>query len=154
MLLLTLSFRPIGKGALHSTSTTSDFLQKRIAELQSKIGENERRLIEYARDHQIFPLDSGRDIQSDRLAALDRGLLEAENLRKAAEAEYQGALAPGAAAAIVEGGNNLQLSTIGARLGRSSAATRRDVDRGRGKLARGERAQQADRGPGRSTKGN
>ncbi|MCM3874402.1 MAG: polysaccharide biosynthesis tyrosine autokinase [Pyrinomonadaceae bacterium] len=108
-----------------STSSTSDFLQKRIAELQSKIGENERRLIEYARDHQIFPLDSGRDIESDRLAALDRGLLEAENLRKAAEAEYQGALAPGAAAAIVEGNNNAQLSAIDARL--ADARQRRAV---------------------------
>ncbi len=99
-----------------STSTASEFLQKRIAELQFKIGENEKRLIEYARDHKIFPLDSGRDIESDRLAALDRGLLDAENARKAAESEYQAALAPGAAAAIVDGSNNAQLSTIESKL--------------------------------------
>jgi len=100
-----------------STSAASEFLQKRIAELQLKIGENERRMIDYAKDHQIFPLDSGRDIGSDRLTTLDRELLAAENLRKSAEAEYQGALAPGAAAAIVEGNpNNSQLSIIDARL--------------------------------------
>jgi capsular exopolysaccharide synthesis family protein len=99
-----------------STSTASEFLQKRIAELQFKIGENEKRLIEYARDHRIFPLDSGRDIESDRLAALDRGLLDAESARKAAESEYQAALAPGAAASIVNSGNNAQLSSTESRL--------------------------------------
>ncbi len=99
-----------------STSAATDFLQKRIAELQLKIGENERRLIEYARDHQVFPLDSGRDIESDRLAALDKGLLDAETQRKAAEADYQGALAPGAATAMVEGSNNTQLGTLDTRL--------------------------------------
>ncbi|MGH9970463.1 MAG: GumC family protein [Pyrinomonadaceae bacterium] len=100
-----------------STSTASEFLQKRIAELQLKIGENDRRLIEYAKNHQIFPLDSGRDIESDRLAALDRGLLEAENQRKAADSEYQAALAPGAAAALIEGSStNGQLSILSARL--------------------------------------
>lgn len=108
-----------------STSTTSEFLQKRIAELQFKIGENERRLIEYAKNHKVFPLDSGRDLNSDRLAALDRGLLDAENLRKAAESEYQAALAPGAAAAIVEGSNNGQLSAIGAKL--ADVRQRREV---------------------------
>ncbi len=99
-----------------STSTASEFLQKRIAELQFKIGENEKRLIDYARDHKIFPLDSGRDIESDRLATLDRGLLDAENARKAAESEYQAALAPGAAAAIVSLSNNLQINSIETRL--------------------------------------
>jgi capsular exopolysaccharide synthesis family protein len=95
-----------------STSTASQFLQKRIAELQFKIGENEKRLIEYARDYKIFPLDSGRDMESDRLAALDRGLIDAENARKTAESEYQAALAPGAAAAIVSASNNVQLNSI------------------------------------------
>ena len=55
-------------------------------------------------------------MEADRLVALDKGLLEAENQRKLAEAEYQAALAPGAAAAIVEGGSNAQLSILGARL--------------------------------------
>lgn len=99
-----------------STSTAGDFLQKRIDETQAKIGENEKWLIDYARDHQLLPLDSGRAIESDRLVSLDRGLLEAENQRKLAEADYQAALAPGAAAAMVEGGNNGQLSTIDSRL--------------------------------------
>jgi succinoglycan biosynthesis transport protein ExoP len=99
-----------------STSSATEFLQKRIAELQLKIGANERRLLEYAKEHEIFPLDSGRDIVADRLTALDKGLLEAENARKAAESQYQAALAPGAAAAIVEGNSNSQLSAIGAKL--------------------------------------
>lgn len=92
---------------VNSTSAAGDFLKKRIEELHVKIGENERRLIEYAKNHQIFPLDSGRDIQADRLAALDKGLLDAENARKAAESEYQAALAPGAASAIVDSSDKL-----------------------------------------------
>jgi polysaccharide biosynthesis transport protein len=97
-------------------SSAGEFLQKRVAELQFKIGENEKRLIDYAKEHQILPPDSGRDIETDRLMTLDRGLLEAEDKRKLAEAEYQAALAPGAAVALVEGGNNGQLATINTRL--------------------------------------
>jgi capsular exopolysaccharide synthesis family protein len=100
-----------------SNSTASDFLQKRIAELQFKIGENEKRLIDYAREHQMLPPDSGQNLETDRLVALDRALIEAENARKLAEAEYQAALAPGAAAAMVEGSGNSQLTSINTRLG-------------------------------------
>src|SRR5262249_11349202 len=89
-----------------ATSTASEFLQARIAELQVKIADNERRLIDYAKQHQVLPLDSGRDMEADRLAALDKGLLDAESQRKQAEADYQAALAPGAAAALVEGSSN------------------------------------------------
>jgi succinoglycan biosynthesis transport protein ExoP len=101
-----------------TNSSAGEFLQKRIAELQFKIGENEKRLIDYAKEHQILPPDSGKDIETERLMTLDRGLLEAENKRKLAEAEYQAALAPGAAAALVEGNSsvNAQLNTINARL--------------------------------------
>jgi polysaccharide biosynthesis transport protein len=90
-----------------STTAAGDFLKKRIDELHVKIGENEKKLIQYAKDHEILPMDSSRDIQSDRIAALDRELLGAENARKAAESEYQAALMPGAAAAIVAASNNL-----------------------------------------------
>jgi succinoglycan biosynthesis transport protein ExoP len=101
-----------------TNSSAGEFLQKRIAELQSKIGENEKRLIDYAKEHQILPPDSGKDIETERLMTLDRGLLDAEDKRKLAEAEYQAALAPGAAAAMVEGSSsaNGQLNTINARL--------------------------------------
>jgi len=99
-----------------TNSSASDFLQKRIAELQFKIGENERRIIDYAKQHQVMPPNAAHDIEGDRLAGLDKGLLEAENARKLADAEYQAALAPGAAAALVEGGGNPQLAILNARL--------------------------------------
>lgn len=108
-----------------ATSTASQFLQTRIAELQSKIAENERRLIDYAKEHQILPLDSGRDIEADRLAALDKGLTEAQTQRKQAEAEYQAALAPGAAAALVEASNNAQFASLSSRI--SELRQRREV---------------------------
>jgi polysaccharide biosynthesis transport protein len=99
-----------------TNSSASDFLQKRIAELQFKIAENEKRVIDYAKQHQVLPPDSGRDMLADRLAALDKGLLEAESQRKFAEAEYHAALAPGAAAALVEASNSGALSSINSRL--------------------------------------
>ncbi len=99
-----------------STTAAGDFLQKRIAELQTKITENDRKLIAFAREHETFQLNAGTNMQSDRLASLDKGLLDAETARKVAEAEYQTALAQGAAEAIVEGSNNSQLNTLDARL--------------------------------------
>lgn len=84
-------------------STTGDYLQKRIAELQMQIRNDGERLSNYAKNNQILSLDSGQNTVVDRLAGLNRQLLEAENDRKLAEAAYRAALAPGAANAIAEG---------------------------------------------------
>src|SRR5215813_12977045 len=43
------------------TSTTGDFLQKRIAELQSQIRTDEERLINYAKSHEILSLDASQN---------------------------------------------------------------------------------------------
>jgi len=42
------------------TATTGDFLQQRIAELQSQIRNDEERLINYAKGHEILSLDARR----------------------------------------------------------------------------------------------
>lgn len=83
-----------------SNTTTGDFLQKRIAELQSSIRTGEETLVNYARNHQILTLDANQNVVVERLAGLNRQLLEAENDRKLAEATYRSALAPGAAESI------------------------------------------------------
>ena len=85
-----------------TNTSTGDFLQKRIAELQSQIRTGEERLINYATDNQILSLDASQNTVVERLAGLNRQLLEAENDRKAAEAAYRAALAPNAAAALAE----------------------------------------------------
>ncbi len=88
-----------------TSNTAGDFLQKRIAELQSEIRQGEEQLINYAKSHQILSLDASQNTVVDRLSGLNRQLLEAENDRKASEAAYRSALAPGALEAQAEATN-------------------------------------------------
>jgi polysaccharide biosynthesis transport protein len=85
-----------------TNSSTGTFLQKRIAELQQQIRTDEERLVNYARNNQIISLDPNQNTVVERLAGLNRQLLEAENERKTAEAAFNAARAPGAAEALAE----------------------------------------------------
>ena len=83
-----------------SGNTSSDFLNKRIAELQTQIRAGEEKLIAYGRENQILSLEPTQNTVVDRLTGLNKQLLEAENDRKFAEAAYRAAQQPGAAAAL------------------------------------------------------
>ncbi len=85
-----------------TNSSTADFLQKRIAELQQQIRTDEERLVNYAKNNQIISLDASQNTVVERLAGLNKQLLEAENDRKTAEAAYNAAKVPGAATALGE----------------------------------------------------
>lgn len=85
-----------------TNATAGDFLQKRVAELQANIRNDEERLVNYAKTHQILSLDGSQNTVVERLAGLNQQLLQAENERKDAEAAYRAALAPGAAGALAE----------------------------------------------------
>jgi len=85
-----------------TNTSTGDFLQKRIAELQQQIRSDEERLVNYAKNNQIISLDATQNMVVERLAGLNRQLLEAENDRKTAEAAYNAAKVPGAASALAE----------------------------------------------------
>ena len=85
-----------------ANSTTGDFLQKRIAELQQQIRTAEERLVNYAKNNQIISLDPNQNTVVERLAGLNQQLLQAENDRKTAEAAYNAAKAPDAATAMVD----------------------------------------------------
>jgi capsular exopolysaccharide synthesis family protein len=98
-----------------TSNTTGDFLQKRIAELQSEIRSDEEQLINYAKNHQILSLDASQNTVVDRLTGLNKQLLEAENERKMAEAAYKASLSPGAADALAEG-NGKQTPEIDTKL--------------------------------------
>jgi capsular exopolysaccharide synthesis family protein len=87
-----------------ANSTTGAFLQKRIAELQQQIRTAEERLVNYAKNNQIISLDPNQNTVVERLAGLNRQLLEAENDRKTAEAAYNAAKAPDAASALADDG--------------------------------------------------
>jgi capsular exopolysaccharide synthesis family protein len=97
-------------------STTGDYLQKRIAELQMQIRADGERLSNYAKNNQILSLDASQNTVVDRLAGLNRQLLEAENDRKLAEASYRAALRPGAANALAEG-SGTQINELEQKLG-------------------------------------
>lgn len=85
------------------TGTASgDFLEKRIAELQSQIRSGAEQLVAYGKDNQILSLDPTQNTVVDRLTGLNKQLLEAENDRKLAESAYHAAQAPGAASALAQ----------------------------------------------------
>ncbi len=67
---------------------TNDYLQQRIAELQSDINKDETKLVELKKTEGILKTDGDQTIVLDRLKGLNRDLLEAENARKLAEAKY------------------------------------------------------------------
>ena len=99
-----------------ANSTTGDFLQKRIAELQQQIRTSEERLANYAKNNQIISLDPNQNTVVERLAGLNQQLLQAENDRKTAEAAYNAAKGPDAANALVEDGAK-PTSDLEAKLG-------------------------------------
>ncbi len=67
---------------------TNDFLQERIADLQSEIKKDEVKLLELKQNAGILKTDGDQTIVIDRLSGLNKSLLEAENQRKNAEAQY------------------------------------------------------------------
>lgn len=98
-----------------SNTTTGDFLQKRVAELQAQIRADEERLMAYSRSNQLLSLDASQNTVVDRLVGLNKQLLEAENERKMAEAAYRAALAPGAAEAL-SGGSAKETADLDSKL--------------------------------------
>ena len=67
---------------------TNDFLQERIASLQTDIRNDEEKLVNTTEEAGILNTEGEQTIVSDRLSGLNRDLLIAENLRKDAEANY------------------------------------------------------------------
>lgn len=77
---------------IQTNASAGDFLQKRVAELQSDIRSGEERLINYSRSNQLLSLDSGQNTAVQRLADLNMKLGQTENERIAAQAAYQAAM--------------------------------------------------------------
>jgi len=70
---------------------TNDFLQERVAQLQSEIKSSGNKLFELTKNAGILKTDTDNEqtIVLARLSGLNKQLLEAENERKNAEAKYQ-----------------------------------------------------------------
>ncbi len=77
---------------VETNATASEFLQKRVAELQSQIRQSEERLINYSRENQIISLDASQNTVVQRLGDLNIKLGAAENERISAEAAYRAAM--------------------------------------------------------------
>lgn len=67
---------------------TNDFLQERIANLQTEIQTDEQKLADLTRQEGILKTGPDQTIVIERLAGLNKALLEAENDRKIAETDY------------------------------------------------------------------
>ncbi len=108
-----------------TNTTTGDFLQKRIAELQQQIRTDEERLVNYAKNHQIISLDEGQNTVVERLNALNKQLTEVQAARIDAEEALKSANRPGAAPALAE---------ADARLANESEAKAADLRQKRAQL--------------------
>ncbi|HSQ24247.1 MAG TPA: polysaccharide biosynthesis tyrosine autokinase, partial [Pyrinomonadaceae bacterium] len=98
-----------------TNTSTSEFLSKRVTELQAQIRSAEEKLVDYAKNNQILSLDARQNTVVERLAGLNKQLLEAENDRKMAEAEFNAARNPGAASALAESASK-EIETTESRL--------------------------------------
>lgn len=67
---------------------TSDFLTKRLTDLQSDIRTDEIKLVELEQSVGILKTEGDQTIVIARLTGLNKDLLNAENIRKTAEAKY------------------------------------------------------------------
>jgi succinoglycan biosynthesis transport protein ExoP len=85
-----------------SNTTTAEFYTKRIADLQQQIRTDEEKLVSYAKSNEIISLDPNQNTVVERLAGLNKQLLEAENERILAESEYNAAREPGKASALAD----------------------------------------------------
>jgi capsular exopolysaccharide synthesis family protein len=85
-----------------TNTTTGDFLAKRVADLQSQIRDGEERLVNYLRGKQILSLDENQNTVVERLAGLNRQLLDAEKDRTDAQAAFEASQRPGASEAKAE----------------------------------------------------
>lgn len=75
--------------ATQNSSKAEDVLAREIASLQEKIRFDTESLFNYAREKGLPPtMDSSLNVEAQRLSELSRQVLEAENLRKNAQAVY------------------------------------------------------------------
>jgi capsular exopolysaccharide synthesis family protein len=77
---------------IKSNSVAGDFLQNRVAELQSLIRRGEERLMNYSKSNQIVSLNESQNTVVQRFADLNQQVGAAENARIAAQTTYQAAL--------------------------------------------------------------
>jgi uncharacterized protein involved in exopolysaccharide biosynthesis len=101
---------------IKTNTSAGDFLQKRVAELQSLIRQGEERLINYSKNNQIVSLNEGQNTVVQRLSDLNQQLGQAENARITAQTAYQAALQNKMRDAVTQSQDS-QVMTLEGRLG-------------------------------------
>lgn len=84
-----------------STTNTSEYLKKRIEELNVDVKKDSDALVEYAKDKNIINLTGEDTIVINKLGSLNAALIKAENDRKEVEAQYNAANTDGNVTALV-----------------------------------------------------
>ncbi|MGQ0542993.1 MAG: GumC family protein [Blastocatellia bacterium] len=100
---------------VQTNASAGDFLQKRVATLQSEIRKGEESLIDYAQKNDITSLDATQNTVVQRLTSLSGQLAQAESDRLNAETAYKAALDNQFRAAAAES-NNPQVSALTGKL--------------------------------------
>jgi capsular exopolysaccharide synthesis family protein len=85
---------------VNTNSREQEYLKNNIAELKSQIRRGEEKILDYGKKYELPSEDGSQNTVVERLAGLNRQLLEAENERKHAEVRYKSAQAPGASEAL------------------------------------------------------
>ncbi|MBC7796892.1 MAG: hypothetical protein H7Z37_08470, partial [Pyrinomonadaceae bacterium] len=85
-----------------TSGKTNDYLQDRVASLQAEIRADEVRLGRNTRQAGVLALDKDKTIALERLQGLQKQQLDAQEIRKNAEAQYNAASKPEALAALAE----------------------------------------------------
>jgi capsular exopolysaccharide synthesis family protein len=72
-----------------ATTRATDFLQKQLVDLKSKVESSDNELIDYARKHSIVSLGEKQDVITQALGDINAQLTEARALRMAKESVYR-----------------------------------------------------------------
>jgi succinoglycan biosynthesis transport protein ExoP len=77
------------KAKFQSTMDASDWLSKKLVDLQMKVETSQERLVRYQREHEILGIDEKQNITTAKLDELNKELTEAESERMDKEAVYR-----------------------------------------------------------------
>lgn len=99
-----------------TAQSTSEFLQKRLSDLQDEIHKAEEELIEYGRKNEIVSLSPEQNTVAERLAALNSQLVEVEGARKEIESIYRLAKGGTAIEALPEYQSNATIQVLRSKL--------------------------------------
>jgi succinoglycan biosynthesis transport protein ExoP len=77
------------KTQFESTEQTSDWLSKKLIDLQLKVETSQEKLVKYQREHEILGIDEKQNITTSKLDELNKELTDAESIRMEKESLYR-----------------------------------------------------------------